>query len=167
MDNLILPTRVTIQLVNKNKLPLRIPYVLFRVTAFAAIKDNFVLQPFASDSEGLVTITKKELEARVADCHDSGLMNYAHINGCSASVEIRLLTDDDIRRAVEARRVWNNLLARERDRWASLEQLLDLYRNSNNGSLLIDRSPPWCVKWSEKEAEYSYKCTVVPRDRVS
>lgn len=156
-----------IQLVKKDKSPLRIPNVLFRVAAFAAIKDDFVLQPFASDSQGLVTITKKELEAGVADCHDSGLMNYAHVNGCSASVEIRLLTVHEIRRAVEARRVWKNLLAGERDRWASLEQLLDLYRDSNNGSLLIDQSPPWRVKWNEKEAEYSYTCMVAPGDPVS
>jgi hypothetical protein len=66
MHSLILPERVTIQLVDKNKSQVSISNVLFGIRAFARHKNDFNLQPFPTDSDGLVTITKKELEADLA-----------------------------------------------------------------------------------------------------
>jgi hypothetical protein len=163
MDNLILPERVTIQLVETNKSPVSMSNVLLGITAFARRKNDFHLQPFATDTGGLVTITKKELEAEVTANYDSGVMDYAHISECSPSVEIRLLTEEVIRGAVEARKIWTKLLAGERDRWKSLEQLLTLYRNANNGRLLAQESPPVRVDWNRDGAEYSHKFVVASR----
>lgn len=156
MDSLILPERVTIQLVDKNKSPVSISNVLFGIRAFARRKNDFNLQPFPTDSGGLVTITKKELEADVAANYDSGVMDYAHIGDCSPFVEIRMLTEGEINGAVEARKIWKKLLAGERDRWRSLDQLLTVYRNANNGRLLADESPPMRVAWKTDGADYSY-----------
>jgi len=141
-NNLILPDRVEIQLLDAEKLPLKMAGVLFRVHLFARKKSDFTLQPFSSDAEGLVTIAKKDIEACVAAEYDSGLMDYSHVGDCAPSVEIGPLSQDDIARAIEARETWTSLLAGERDRWTSIEQLLDVYRNSNNGRLLFDQSPP-------------------------
>lgn len=80
-----------IQLLDEAELPLRVPNILFRVTAFASRKNDFVFQPFASDQSGLVTITKANLEAGIADCYAGGLMDYSHITECSSRVEIRFL----------------------------------------------------------------------------
>jgi hypothetical protein len=162
-NNLILPNRVAIQLRDTEGLPFRMAVVLFRVRLFARHKNHFTLQPFASDGEGLVTILKKDMEACVEAHYDSGLMDYAPVSGCVPSVEIRLLSEDDINRAVEVRRVtWTRLLAGERDRWTSMEQLLNVYRNANNRRLLFDKSPPVRDDWASVGAEYSYDFVVMP-----
>jgi hypothetical protein len=166
MESLILPARVAIQLVDRNGGALKTPNVLLRITAFAARKDDFLLQPFASDNDGLVTILKKDLEAEVAACHDSGLMNYGHIRECSSSVAIRLLTDEELKKVVDARsKIWNNLLMGERDRWNSMEQLLTLYKTANNSRFLPGQALPMRVKWNKDGAEYSYKFVLVARER--
>ncbi len=118
-------------------------------------KNDFTLQPFASDQEGLVTILRKEIEAAVAATYDSGLMDYAHVSDCFPTVEIVLLSDDDIDRAVAARKIWIHLLAGERDRWNSIEQLLNVYRNASNNRLLSERSLPIRDNWERDGAEYS------------
>jgi hypothetical protein len=163
MNNLVLPNRVAIQLVDTDKRPLKMEDVLFRVRLFARRKSDFTLQPFASDGNGLVTISRNEVEAEVAAAYDSGLMDYAHVSTCAPSVEIRLLSGEDIHRAIEARKIWRNLLAGERDRWDSMEQLLDVYRKANNGKLLADQSPSIRDDWDEVEAEYTYDFVVLPR----
>jgi hypothetical protein len=71
MPPMKLPARVLIQLVDENDSRVCVPNVLFRVTAFASYKNDFVFQPFASDEAGVVTITKRGLEAGVADCYDA------------------------------------------------------------------------------------------------
>ncbi len=163
MNNLVLPNRVVIQLVDKNLLPLKMAGVLFRVQLFARHKNDFTLQPFASDGEGIVAIVKQAMEAEVAANYDSGVMDYAHVSDCRPSVEIRLLSEDDIDRAVEARKIWNQLLTGERDRWNSMDQLLNVYRSANNRKLLADQSHSIRDHWDKAGAEYSYSCVVVPR----
>ncbi len=165
MASLILPDQVTIQLIDSDNCPVRIPNVLFRITAFARRKNDFQLQPFATDSEGLVSITKKELEAEATAHYDSGVMDYGHISACSPIVEIRMLTNEDIKRAVEARKIWANLLAGERDRWKSLEELLTLYSNANNDRLrpsLPHESSSLCVSWNMPGITYSHRFVVAP-----
>jgi len=61
MNNLVLPNRVAIQLVDTDKRPLKMADVLFRVRLVARHKSDFTLQPFASDGNGLVTISRNEL----------------------------------------------------------------------------------------------------------
>jgi hypothetical protein len=164
MQPLRLPTRVLIQLVDNDESPLGIPNMLFRVTAFASRKNDFVFQPFASDDTGLVTITKKDLEAGVADCYDEGAMDYSHISECSSRVEIRLLTDEEVRRAVDARKIWKKLLAGERGRWNSIEELLNVYKAANNTRFLPLQPLPMRVSWSDEGAEHSYKFGLIPRN---
>jgi len=163
MPFLRLPARVLIQLVDKNDSRLCVPNVLFRFTAFASYKNDFVFQPFASDEAGIVAITKRELDAGIADCYAAGLMDYAHISGCSSRVEIRMLTDEDVQRAVDARKIWKNLLPGERVRWGSMEELLNLYKSANNMRFLSHESVPMRVNWSDEGAEYSYEFVLVPR----
>ena len=163
MNSLVLPNRVVIQLVDKNLFPLKLGGVLFQVQLFASHKSDLTLQPFASDGDGLVTISRKELDAEIAANYDSGLMDYAPVSDCASTVEIRLLAEDDIHHAVEARRTWKRLLAGERDRWNSMEQLLNVYRRAKNASLFSDQSPPIHDAWDKAGAEYSYNCVVVTK----
>lgn len=160
MPPLKLPSRVLIQLVDENDSPVCVPNVLFRVTAFASYKNDFHLGPFASDGAGIVTITKSDLDAGIADCYESGLMDYSNISGCSSRVEIRLLSDEDIRRAIDAReKIWTKLLPGERTRWKSIGELLNLYKSANNARFVPDAIR---MNWSEEGAEYSNIFAVAP-----
>src|SRR5690348_1277701 len=107
------------------------PNVLFGIAAFSTTRKNdYHLQPFGTDSAGLATITKDQLEAEVAASVSSGLMDYDPISGYSSSVEIRMLTEEEIKQAVKARKtIWRVLLDGERDRWQSIEELLAFYEH--------------------------------------
>jgi hypothetical protein len=161
-ENLVLPERITVQLIDSKGSSIRMSDVLFRITAFATRKNDYCMQPFATDDEGLATITKAQLESEVAKNQDSGVMDYAGIITCSPIVEIRLLTDEEIRRATEARKIWKRLLSGERDRWESLEQLLAVYKTANNGRLLT-LEPTLRPVWNGLETNHSYLFPVVLR----
>jgi hypothetical protein len=162
--NLILPDRVAIQLMVAGKIPLAIAGILFRVQLFARQKNDFWLQPFASDGRGLVTISKKDIEAEVRANYDSGLMDYHDVGTCFTMVEISLLSQDGIDRAIEGRKTWTSLLGGERERWTSIEQLLDVYRTANNRRLRISPFSHIRDSWDEVGAEYSYDYYVTPMD---
>jgi len=163
-DDLIVPNKVSIQLADTSNRPFKMSDVIFRIRLLARFKNDFSLGPFLSDANGLVTVSKKEIEAGVAANYDSGLMDYAPLSNCSPSVEISLYSLVDIQRAIDARsKVWTNLLAGERDRWGSIEQLIDVYRNAPNSRLQIERSPTIRDTWNKDEAEFSYIFAVVPR----
>jgi hypothetical protein len=163
--NLILPDRVAIQLTDAQKVvPLAMAGVLFRVQLFARQKNDFRLQPFLSDDRGLVTILKKDIEAEVRAHYDSGLMDYHDVGSCFSMVEITLLSQVEIDRVIEVRRThWTSLLAGERERWTSIEQLLDVYRTANNGRLRYGQFSRIRDNWDEPGAEYSYDFFVTPR----
>lgn len=163
MNNLVLPNRVSIQLVGRDLLPIRLPSVLFKVTLFARQRNDFTLGPFATDADGFVTILRRELDADVASNYDSDLMGHYHVNDCIPKVEIRLWSAEDIARAVRARTtIWTKLLSGERERWNSIEELLTVYRNANNARLAVDQSTPIRDDWVKAGAEYTYNCVVVP-----
>jgi len=90
-------------------------------------------------------------------------MDYAHINECSSRVEIRPLTDEELAKAVDARRIWKKLLEGERIRWNSIDELLNLYKTANNLLFSPQQPLPMRVNWSHEGAEYSYKFALVPR----
>lgn len=164
MTSLVFPIRAAIQLTDKNLLPVKLEGVLFRVQLLARRNNDFTLQPFSSDLDGLVTISRKEMESEVAAHYGCGLTDYADVSECVPSVEIRLLSEDDIRRAPEARiAVCKNLLAGELDRWNIMEEFPDVYRNARDRILLCDQSPTIHDDWDEAEAKYSHNCIVVPR----
>ena len=111
----------------------------------------------------MCTISRNEVEAEVAAHYDSGRMDYAHVSGCSPSVEICLLSGEDIHHAIKARKIWTNLLEVETNRWDSVEQLLDVYRKANNGRLFADQSPSIRDDWDRVGAEYTCDFVVLPR----
>jgi hypothetical protein len=60
-------------------------------------------------------------------------MDHYRVDDCFPTIEIRLLSEDDIHRPTEARgKTWKVLLAGERDRWNSIEELLKMYGEANN-----------------------------------
>lgn len=139
MANLIVPDEVILQLVDANDDCARVPFVLFRVHVRAIRKNDFFLQPFATDEYGIATISKKEILAEVAAHYDSGLMDYSSFEECNPRVEVAPLTPAEIKNALDSRtRVWTTLLRGESERWRDVEELKELYRTSRNGQITAE-----------------------------
>lgn len=138
MALLVLPDEVVLNLVDDDGNPLRIANVLFRIHLFANHKNDFFLQPFATDDNGSAHICKRDLLAEVSAHYDSGLMDYAPVENCRPEVEIIPLTPDDVQRVLDSRtKNWTMLLGGEEERWGSLENLLNVYRGANNARVTV------------------------------
>ena len=152
MANLILPEKLRILVMDIEGGALGTPNLLFRIHAFARHKNDFFLQPFATNSDGIADVSKQELLAEVNAHFDSGLMDYCSISDCNETVEISLLSNEDIDRAIYSRtHVWKSLLAGERDRWNSLDQLIALYRSAANSRV---QAAAITMKWNGSQPEY-------------
>jgi hypothetical protein len=155
MAFLILPEKVVLRLVDSAASPVRVANVLFRVHTFSTRKNDFKLAPFVTNREGVATIRKAELLAEAAAHYDSGLMDFDRIETCQPVVEIAPMDPSEIERALKARTdVWKNLLQGEIERWTSIEELRDVYRNAANGRVSL-KSFRACWDGSETEVEYS------------
>lgn len=139
LDKLIFPEIVTVRLIGSSQQPFEKPGVLLGIHIFARQKNDFFLAPFVTNAGGVVTITKKELLAEVSAHYDSGLMDYVEVEEAKTVVEIRLLSVEEIEKAIFSRtHVWKNLLRGERERWTSIDQLIDAYKNSSNAFVTAD-----------------------------
>ena len=158
MESIVLPEKVVLRLIDSEGNAVRLPNVLFTVRTFATRKNDFNLGPFASDDDGLVTITKNDLLAAAEAHYDSGLMDYVQVENCIPSVVIGPMNAIEIEKALEARtKVWKLLLRGESQRWRSIEDLCDLYRMAANKSI---SAKPLHTLWDGKVPEYDYAIIV-------
>ena len=135
---MVFPENITLRLLDSKQDPLRIAGVLLGVRIFAERKNDFFLQPFVTDNDGAVVVSKRELMAEVAAHYDSGLMDYMAVEGAKSVVEVCAVSVAEIRVAIDSRsKVWTRLLAGERERWSSIEQLVETYRRATNANVSI------------------------------
>ena len=161
MPSLLIPQKVVLRLVDSAGKPVRIANVLFRVHTFANRKNDFRLGPFATDADGVATITTRDILAEAAAHYDSGLMDYDRIENCQPFVEIEAMEPSDIDKALKARTsVWKTLLRGETERWTSIEELRDVYRNAANRCISVQ---PFRVRWDDSETEVEYAVPTVVR----
>jgi hypothetical protein len=110
-DCLKIPDRVLVQLVDSENKPVHLAGVVFEIHLFATRKNDFQLAPFVSDLGGTVTIGAAQMNALVLSEYDSGLMDHVAVEMCSTRIEIRLWSELQVNRALEAReKVWQSLL---------------------------------------------------------
>jgi len=153
-QTLVLPEKIRLRLTNASGKPVALADVLFRIHAFARRKNDFDLQPFPTDSEGVAVISGDELMAEVSATYDSGLMDYCGIEECHPRVEISVLTVEEIQRAIHARTtVWRRLLSGEERRWPSIEALVEFYWQAANGQV---RAQSVRVDWDGRQSEYDH-----------
>ena len=103
MASLLIPDKVVLRIVDSGHKPLRVVNVLFFVHTFANRKNDFMLGPFATDADGVVTIMKRDLLAEASAHYDSGLMDYDVIENCQPIAEIAAMEPRAIEEALEAR----------------------------------------------------------------
>jgi hypothetical protein len=158
MAKLVLPERVTIQLIDSHKQPLALSNALFTVYLFARRKNDFFLGPYVSKDSGVVEITGSDLRHDVEATYDSGLMDYMSVEDAFSFVEIRLDHPDDIDRALKSRTAaWTSLLKGEKERWGTMVKLLDAYRNASNRSLNVSKSFSRIRdEWDGSRTQYHY-----------
>jgi len=165
-QTLVLPEKVRLKLTDASGKSVALADVLFRIHAFARWKNDFDLQPFPTNSEGVAFISRSELMAEVSATYDSGLMDYRGIDECSTRVEISALTIDEIQRAIHARTtVWRQLLKGEEKRWSSIKALIELYRRAANGQV---RAEPVRADWDGRQSEYEHSvvATIIGRSSL-
>ena len=161
-ENIVLPQKVTIQLVDSSGTAIELSNVIFTIQLFARHKNNFYLGPFSSDDSGKVVISQTDLENEVKATYSSGLMDYAPVETCHPIVEIFPMQPEDIERALNAREnVWTILLDGEKDRWGTLQNLLTVYRQAKNNEIKISKDLSLIRdEWNGKKDEYIYSFTI-------
>jgi hypothetical protein len=162
MGNLILPQKAVIQLVDDFGEPLQIPDVIFTLHLFATHKNDFYLSPFVSDNSGKAIITREELNNEIRATYSSGLMDYASVETCHPLIEIFINQPEDIERALNAReKLWVVLLDGEKERWGSVENLINVYRQAKNNELKLSKELSRLTDdWNGEKEEYVYNLGV-------
>lgn len=156
MQYIVLPEKVILRLVDAEDNPVRICKVLFSIRAFTTgRKNDFYLAPFASDDEGVAHIRKGDLVALIDAAYDCGLMDYEAFEICDPSVQIEVMSPEAVERALKSRsEVWTMLLGGEPKRWATIEDLRNLYRSAANTRV---SAQPIRTLWDGRAQGYDYK----------
>ncbi len=141
MTKFILPDKITVKLIKPRKENFSVDNILLYIKTNARNKNDFYLGPFVSDKNGVITITKKDLDNEVTATYESGLMDYSSIENSFSFVELRLYDQNEIDKMIESRtKTWTSLLKGEIERWISINRLVDTLKQSNNKHLLLDES---------------------------
>ena len=138
MTKFILPEKITVRLVKPEQQDFSIDHILLYIKTNARHKNDFYLGPFVSDKDGVITITKNDLDNEVIATYESGLMDYSSIENSFTFVELRLYDQDEIKKMIKSRtKVWTSLLKGEKERWTSIDHLVDTLKKSNNKLLQL------------------------------
>jgi len=132
-SSLIIPRVTRVQLVDSCGVSVQLANLLLSIHIFANTKNDFILQPFVTDGGGSATIQKEDIMSEVEAHYDSGLMDYVSVEYAMPEVEISVMESSQIQRALNSRTtVWKTLLGGESRRWASIDDLLNIYGGSTN-----------------------------------
>ena len=138
MTKFVLPEKITVRLVKPRQQDFPVDNILLYIKTNARHKNDFHLGPFVSDKDGVITITKNDLDNKITSIYESGLMDYSSIENCFTFVELRLYDQDEINKMIKSRtKVWTSLLKGEIERWTSINHLVDTLKKSNNKLLLL------------------------------
>jgi len=138
MTKFLLPDRIIVKLVKQRQQDVTIDNILLYIKTNARHKNDFNLGPFVSDKNGIITITKNDLDNEVTATYESGLMDYSSIENSYSFVELRLYDQNEIDKMIESRtKSWTSLLKGEKERWTSINHLVDTLKKSNNKHLLL------------------------------
>ena len=169
MSNLVLPESVRIKVLSWAGLvsaprdsALASHSIAFSVDTFARAKNDYHLGPFFSRN-GVLTITRFELERAAAVELEFGLMDYRSLSECYPLIEIRAWSAADIERAIARRqpelkrgRFFSD---RETEWWGSPAEYVQRLETSGNRNL---DDPVWFRirdEWdgTKGECEYEYR----------
>ena len=162
MTKFRLPDKITVKLVKQRQQDIPLDNILLYIKTFARHKNDFYLGPFASDKNGVITITKNDLDNEVTATYESGLMDYSSIDNSFTFVELRLYDQDEIDKMIKSRtNVWTSLLNGEKERWTSINHLVDTLKKSNNKHLLLyDSTKRIRADFDGTHSEYEFQLDI-------
>jgi len=158
MENLIIPDHIEIQLTDLSNEPLMVENVAVYIKTKARRKNDFRLGPYFSDINGIIGIDREDFMNEVNATYDSGLMDYSSIESNFPEVEIAPYNKDEIARMIDSRtKVWTSLLNGEKERWSSIDVLIDRLENSMNGNIESDKCESVLTRFDGIQSEYKLK----------
>ena len=165
MNKFIIPDKVTVRLIKPRQQDFPVDNILLYIKTYARHKNDFCLGPFVSDQEGIISITKNEIEREVTATYESGLMDYSGIENCFTFVELRLYDQDEIDKMIKSRsKVWTTLLKGEKERWTSINHLIETLKKSNNKHLLLyDSTKRVRADFDGTQNEYEFQLDIYKR----
>ena len=169
MSNLVLPSSVKIHVLTRAG-PLQAqrealvitPSIAVSVQTFARGRNDYRLGPFFSEN-GVIDITRAELERAAALHLDFGLMDYYSLAECFALIEIRAWSAVQVERAIEGRKSEMErgrfYSSRDTEQWGTPAEYVRRLRESGNRNL---EEPVWYHvrdEWdgSKQDVEYEYR----------
>jgi len=140
------------------------PPLAFGVRTFARFKNDYHLGPFFSD-QGVVRITRADLERSARIQLSFGLMDFRPLDECFALVEIAHWAPAEVERAIEARgtevRLGRFFSELEAEQWSSPEAYVRRLREVANRRLSAAIPGAQIIRdeWdgSALEREYTYR----------
>ena len=166
VNHLVFPDRVTlnVQLWSPSETK---PYgglpLAFRVRTFARAKNDYDLGPFFCGHDGVLAITRRQLELAAAAVLSTGLMDFDAIDNAFPFIEIVHWSGLELERAIDARsKTWTMLLEGEAELYGSVSELLSRLRSSGNASLrpADERYGRLRDEWDGTRPERTYTYTV-------
>ena len=123
--------KVEIQIVNNNGLPENISEIAIRIHVFARKQNDYLLGPYFSNDEGIIEISKEEIEYEIQATLDSGLMDYFPIEDALTMAKIYPYSSMEIEKMIKTRKnSWRMLLKGEDKRWKTIRELINKLENS-------------------------------------
>lgn len=169
MSNLVLPSSVTIHVVTWTG-PIQAPRdtpatsrsIAVSVQTFARAKNDYHLGPFFSEN-GVIRITRSELERAAAVELDFGLMDYYALAECFSLVEIRAWSAAQVERALGARKAEMKqgrfFSGHDAERWGTPAAYVARLKECGNRNLkdpvLFRVRDEW--DGSKRDVEYEYR----------
>jgi len=165
MNKFIIPDKVTVKLVKPRQQDFPVDHILLYIKTNARHKNDFCLGPFVSDKDGIIKITKADIENEVTATYESGLMDYSNIENCFTFVELRLYEQAEIDKMINIRtKVWTSLLNGENQRWTSINHLIETLKKSNNKHLLLyDSTKRLRADFDGAQEEYEFQLDIYKR----
>jgi carboxypeptidase C (cathepsin A) len=162
MTKFRLPDKISVKLIKQRQQDLPLDNFLLYIKTYAKHKNDFYLGPFVSDKNGVITITKNDLDNEVTANYESGLMDYSSIENSFTFVELRLYDQNEIDKMIESRtKAWTSLLKGEKERWTSINHLVDTLKKSNNKHLLLyDSTKSIRADFDGTQNEYEFQLDI-------
>jgi hypothetical protein len=88
MQTLFIPEKIIIELKDQNGNSFNQKNILFGIKTFANRRNDIELSPFISNENGVITITKNDIEKNLENFYSYGLMDYSSIESAKPEIEI-------------------------------------------------------------------------------
>src|SRR3989338_1699200 len=114
---------------------IKVDNILIYVHVFAIKKNDYYLGPYFTDNDGEIHLTNKILQISADAEMETGIMDYRDIKEASPLVEIKILSEEEIGRLKEGRRLWG-IVGKEAKLYRSAKNLLANIDSNNNHQVL-------------------------------